>query len=352
MRRVKSIIIISFFFITISSKAIDPHFSQFYASALSLNPALTGLSYGNLRLFTNMRNQWSGTTPFQVYSVSADMTIWQNNGSYDFGGIGLYLQNNSTGTGYNDQNAMFSFAYHKALNKKHTQYIAMGFQGGIKQLSIGDLTAKTTQSQWLQSSGYDGNLSNQLNTTKVSIFNPDFQAGVFWYSFVGKSSTAFAGATVFHVSSPNESINGNGGKLGRRIVLHGGSKIKYSKKMAVVPNFVFMTQDRVWEVNLGTAVEYDITKFVKSLSKNPFHRTKPNSQVLSLGTWYRTSDAFILAMGLKYLDFKFGFSYDLNVSKFSAISKGNGGFEISLTYDIKKYKTKTTRLSSSPCPKI
>jgi len=40
------------------SLAQDPNFSQFFASPLTLNPALTGKFDGNFRLAGNYRNQW------------------------------------------------------------------------------------------------------------------------------------------------------------------------------------------------------------------------------------------------------------------------------------------------------
>jgi len=41
-------------------KAQDPHFSQFYAAPLYLNPALAGTSAGNYRVGVNYRDQWRG----------------------------------------------------------------------------------------------------------------------------------------------------------------------------------------------------------------------------------------------------------------------------------------------------
>ena len=38
--------------------AQDPHFSQFYASPLLLNPALTGAFPGNVRASGSYREQW------------------------------------------------------------------------------------------------------------------------------------------------------------------------------------------------------------------------------------------------------------------------------------------------------
>ena len=39
-------------------KAQDPNFSQFFASPLTLNPALTGKFDGAVRVAGNYRNQW------------------------------------------------------------------------------------------------------------------------------------------------------------------------------------------------------------------------------------------------------------------------------------------------------
>ena len=45
-------------FLLVSVKAQDPHFSQFFASPLTLNPAFTGKFDGSWRLAANHRDQW------------------------------------------------------------------------------------------------------------------------------------------------------------------------------------------------------------------------------------------------------------------------------------------------------
>ena len=39
---------------------MDPHFSQYYAYPLWLNPALTGVIDGNMRVNANFKDQWVG----------------------------------------------------------------------------------------------------------------------------------------------------------------------------------------------------------------------------------------------------------------------------------------------------
>src|SRR6188768_2919012 len=56
-------------------KAQDPHFSQFFASPLTLNPAFTGKFDGQWRLAVNHRDQWPSIPKAYVTT----------SGSFDFG---------------------------------------------------------------------------------------------------------------------------------------------------------------------------------------------------------------------------------------------------------------------------
>ena len=58
--------------------AQDPSFSQFFASPLTLNPALTGKFNGDLRAAGNYRNQWPDVNRAYITStVSVDLPILQ-----------------------------------------------------------------------------------------------------------------------------------------------------------------------------------------------------------------------------------------------------------------------------------
>ena len=57
-------------------EAQDPHFSQFYTSPLTLNPALAGAIDDDQRFVLNYKNQWEalGTT-FRTYAASYDLAL-------------------------------------------------------------------------------------------------------------------------------------------------------------------------------------------------------------------------------------------------------------------------------------
>src|ERR687890_2099287 len=88
-----------FIFLFVKANAQDPHFSQFFASPLTLNPALTGKFDGELRVAGNYRNQWPTINrAFTTTTVSVDFPIMRNHiSSTDTWGLGLM--------GYSDQSA-------------------------------------------------------------------------------------------------------------------------------------------------------------------------------------------------------------------------------------------------------
>src|SRR5678810_596663 len=67
---------------TLASKALaqDPNFSQFFASPLTLNPAMTGKFDGVYRVAGNYRNQWPTIyNAYTTYTASFDAGILKNN---------------------------------------------------------------------------------------------------------------------------------------------------------------------------------------------------------------------------------------------------------------------------------
>ena len=61
------------------ANAQDPNFSQFFASPLTLNPALTGKFDGVYRIAGNYRNQWpSINNAYTTATISADFGLMKN----------------------------------------------------------------------------------------------------------------------------------------------------------------------------------------------------------------------------------------------------------------------------------
>jgi hypothetical protein len=81
------------------STAQDPNFSQFFASPLTLNPALTGKFDGLYRVAGNFRNQWPTiNNAFVTRTASVDFGIMKNRlAEIDQLGIGILGVTDSIG---------------------------------------------------------------------------------------------------------------------------------------------------------------------------------------------------------------------------------------------------------------
>ena len=137
--------------------AQDPHFSQFYASPLTLNPAFTGKFDGVLRVAGNYRNQWpSINNAFTTGTLSVDFPILQNKiPETDRFGIGFIGLTDKNGNGILQNNYLgASIAYHKGLDEDGYQQIGVGFQGIYSNNRL-DLTKAQFEDQ-LTTNGFTG----------------------------------------------------------------------------------------------------------------------------------------------------------------------------------------------------
>lgn len=67
-------------FLIPKANAQDKHFTQFYASPLTLNPALTGAMDGSYRIGAIYRDQWRQVldNPIKTFSMAADLRFEAN----------------------------------------------------------------------------------------------------------------------------------------------------------------------------------------------------------------------------------------------------------------------------------
>src|ERR1700684_3485651 len=97
----KSFLLLSFLSLIFMVRAQDPAFSQFFASPLTLNPALTGKFNGIVRVAGNYRNQWPTIdNAFITSTVSVDGAIFKNRlPDGDVWGLGLMAMTDKTADG-------------------------------------------------------------------------------------------------------------------------------------------------------------------------------------------------------------------------------------------------------------
>ena len=314
-----------------TGKAQDIHFSQFYASPLTLNPGMTGISPGDFRIIANFRNQWTSVTdPFLTSSLSFDMKAYKFRGSKDFVGAGAVIVNDGSSVStLRTLRFMASGAYHKALDFNGNHFLTVGLQVGLVQKGLGNNIS--FPNQWDEATGFDPNSGGEAQL-RNNIGYGDFQTGLMYYGFLpDRKSSIFGGAAIFHLAKPNESfIPGYKERIHRRLVTHAGSRFALNDQWTVIPDVVLMFQSSAREINIGSSVSYKISASADE---------SPN---IKGGAWYRFGDAVILMGGVEIQNWIAGISYDINVSSLSEVSKYRGAFEFSLQYNLNRFGSRST----------
>ena len=302
-----------------NANAQDPQFTQFYANPLYLNPAFAGTARCP-RAILNYRNEWpalSGT--FVTYSASYDQHVDALQG-----GLGIIILQDRAGEGtLNTTTANLVYSYRFNVNRSFS--IKAGFQAGYMQKKV-DWEKLTFGDMIDPRYGFIYETSEtQVSDTKGNL---DISAGV-----LGFSKQYFGGVAVHHITQPKEGfIVTDEARLPMKITVHAGAIIPLdeSDDATVSPNILFQMQQDFIQLNLGVYV-----------NKGP----------IVGGLWYRqaekNSDSFIALVGFHHGMIKFGYSYDVTLSKLSNATNGSHEFSFQLQFECRPKKRKFRAIS---CP--
>jgi type IX secretion system PorP/SprF family membrane protein len=295
--------------------AQDPEFTQFYANPLYLNPAFAGTARCP-RICLNYRNQWPGITgTFVTYSASYDQHI-----DAIQGGVGFLFTNDRAGQAtINTTNISGMYSYQMNITREFSMKVGLEATYAQKsvdwsKLNFGDMIDPRR--------GFVYNTSEVPNVTSRT--NVDFSAGI-----LGYSRRYFFGFAVHHITEPDEGFLGVS-KLPMKYTGHAGAVIplggsRYSESN-ISPNLLYQKQGDFEQLNLGVY-----------FTKGP----------IVGGAWYRNRDSFILLLGFQQDLFKFGYSYDVTVSKLTNATAGSHELSFQMQFECKPKKKKFRTVS---CP--
>ena len=333
MRKISLIILAAF--VSTCVLAQDPHFSQFFASPLTLNPAFTGKFDGEWRLAVNHRDQWPSIPKAYVTT----------SGSFDFGimkdklpagdvfGVGISGLSDASA---NDQLKLnygsLSLSYHKALDEDGYNTIGAGFQGTYSSLTLDE--GKLTFEDMLRQNGFTGARTDFLNNGNNQNYF-DVNAGILFSGSSNGENNYYAGVSVYHVNRPKVGFKDQNYLLANRITLHGGGSVPVADALTLNASFIYQSQSKASETTLGGALAYNL------------NADEVNPSSIFIGSWLRLNDALIPYVGLEVGGLRIGASYDVNVSSLKTATASRGGSEFSLIYIKRKSETK-----GIPCPKF
>lgn len=314
--------------------AQDKHFTQFYASPLTLNPALSGAMEGSYRVGAIYRDQWRKVldNPIKTFSMAADLRFDANkrNNSEDAIGLGIMFFNDKVSVvDFSTTQIAVSLAYHKALGVEQDRFLSLGIQGGLTQRNV-TYESLNFHDEFNGLTGYTGTTSELLPTNNFAF--PDLNVGLNYTSKFAGEGRFFAGASIHHVLRPTVSFYDQasaapGGRLYQKINAQLSASIPFdrSNRVSMQPRVLAAMQGAHMEINTGTNFRFAMGQY--------------GSSAIHFGAWARPVrndggfgfDAVVALMGLEINSMLFGISYDLNLRALQA-NQRQSAFEVSVSY--------------------
>ncbi|MCB0715882.1 MAG: PorP/SprF family type IX secretion system membrane protein [Chitinophagaceae bacterium] len=307
------------------AKAQDPNFSQFFASPLTLNPAMTGLFDGTFRVAGNYRNQWPTiNNAYVTKTASIDFGVLKNRlPDIDNMGVGVLGYSDRAGDGVLITNgAGLSLAYHKGLDENGYHSISAGFQGAYLNKRL-DLTKVYFEDELTPFGFVPGTTGEVFSKDQINVSYFDLNAGILYSGTTNGYNNFYIGASMYHINRPKESFQGGNFVLNPRTTIQAGGKIPIGSRNFLHISANHSMQAKAHNTIVGAAFSYN----VNGDTEDPIN--------VYLGGWYRFNDAAIPYIGVEFSGLQIGVTYDANVSSLKPASNTRGGMEISLIY-IKK----------------
>ena len=318
------------------AQAQDPHFSQFFASPLTLNPAFTGKFDGQWRLAANHRDQWpSIPKAYVTTSASVDFPIMKKMiPENDVFGIGISgVSDASANSALKLNYGSLSLSYHKALDENGYNTIGAGFQATYSSMVI-DANKLTFEDELTQNGFARGTTMDILTNGKQQSYF-DLNAGVLYSGSTDGENNYYLGVSMYHINRPKLTFQKNNWYLTSRLTVHGGASLPISDVVGVNMSAIYQAQNKASETLFGAAL---------ALNANSDNINPTN---VFIGAWMRINDAIIPYVGLEFLGLRIGASYDINISSLKAATTSRGGSEISIIYIKRKQESK-----GIPCPRF
>lgn len=309
-------------------RAQDPHFSQYFAHPLYINPAFAGANECP-RISLGYRNQWPNIGGgFSTMSVSYDQHIHAIRG-----GLGAKVFADIQGGGtYRNISASVMYSYRFKLGRSFSLRLAAE---AAYVNRYANWTSLTFPDQFDPMLGLVRPTTDEdLSQTPLDRHYADFTVGALAYN-----DNFYVGLSVDHLSRPDEGFMGVQ-RLAIKYTAHVGGVIYFKKvyntkrsekDISLSPNLIFTQQGKFEELSYGVYL---------------------NVYPMVIGVWYRhnftNSDALIALLGFEYKGVKIAYSYDVCVSQ---LRKSGGAHEVSLGFRLPcQDKQKMLKVQAVPCP--
>jgi len=323
MSHLRSIITVAIIFLIFGTSEAQqvPMYSQYIMNGFLINPSFTGRD-GYTSVNLTVREQWTGMAQApSTYALSFQTRILKN--SYISKstnvkkklvkptrggqvGIGGYVFNDNNGIMHRT-GVQAAYSYGIPMGKGDDEYsrnLAFGLALVAYQLTIN-----------YQGLIYDPD-DPYLNNYDRSVFIPDFNFGVSYTT--PKYYVGFAMTNLLRGSVMFSNDNGNNNTELGHYFLTGGIKVPLSENWLLEPSAFIKSSDMFFkslQLDLSSRIYY----------KNDYWA----------GLSWRTSDALIMMLGLKYDRFYFAYAFDFTLTDIRKQSLGSHEFSLAVKFGAK-----------------
>lgn len=286
-----------------------PMYSQYIMNGFLINPSLAGRD-GYTTVNLTIREQWLGMQDApSTYAASFQTSLLENSFISKSPSVRKKIIRPSKGSkvgvgGYvfNDNNGIMR---RTGIQAAYAYHIPMGQSAGVQNsLSFG--LALVAYQYAINSDGflYSYNDDPYMNSYDKSVFIPDFNFGASYATgryYAGFSMTNILRGSLVFANSYDTKRK----ELGN-YYLTGGVNIPLNRDWTIKPSAFIKSSDMFFKT-----IQLDLTSRV--YYKEDYWA----------GLSYRTSDAIIFLMGLRYDKFYFGYAYDFILSDIRAQTIGS-----------------------------
>jgi len=298
--------------------AQDLHFSQFFNSPLTTNPANTGfIPDADYRIGASYRNQYSALmdVPYKTMSIFGDAQVFRNKLENGWLGLGGVILRDVAGSGSLTSTKIYgSVAYHQLLG--NSSLLTAGFNLGWANKRIDQSKLKFPDQ--FDGKFFDGPTSVVLANNNISYF--DVQAGMNYAYFPTEDIYINAGYSIHHVNRPKETFFAEEASDSNRIAMrHIGfinAIYKLNDNVIINPNAYYTTQAKASELVFGLNGAYNLSG--------------DGAKQLIAGLYYRFGDAIVPMIGFELNHVRFTFSYDVTVSSLHNFNNYRGASEFNV----------------------
>ena len=302
--------------------AQDLHFSQWFNSPLTTNPANTGfIPDADYRIGANYRNQYVNilSVPYKTFSIYGDAQVMRDKFESGWLGVGGVIMRDAAGAGnLTSTKAYGSLAYHQEIGI--ASLLTAGFNVGWANKNINIANLKFPD-QFNQSTGFfDAGIPSSVAFASNNTNYMDVQLGMNYAYFPSDKVYMNAGISIQHVNRPRETFfsdePGFDNRLAPRYIGFLNGSFKVSDQVIINPMVYYTNQAKASEMVAGGNIAYNLSG--------------DGTTQLVGGIYLRPGDAAIPMVGFVWDQFKMNFTYDVTTSALGAYNGGRGAFEFSL----------------------